>query len=69
MAGEPVLITAVRLHCGACGESVEITGANLRAEVGQWCASHYQPQPDEMDITTLAGTELCTWRRRPADAA
>jgi hypothetical protein len=69
MFGELALITAVRMHCGACGEAVEITGPDLRAQTAQWCASHYQPTPDEMDIATLAGSELCTWRRRSADAS
>lgn len=69
MLGELVMMTAVRLHCGACGEHVEITGPDLRAETGQWCAAHYQPRPDEIDIATLDGAELCTWRRRMADAS
>lgn len=54
----PVRVLA---HCRACGEHVEVTGADTAQETGEWMASHWQPVIDAMDVGTVDGSYLGTW--------
>lgn len=53
--------TAIRLHCGACGEALEFFGGDLSARAATWMSAHWQPTVDEVDFATDGGTTT-TWR-------
>jgi len=61
-----LLVTAVRLHCAACGEQATLTGPGVQDLASLWGDAHYQPIVDEVDLASTDDKVVCTWRQTEA---